>query len=49
MTDRERLGTMDDLEAGLSADDRVRIDAIKGEMLDAESGFELASLSEAQD
>jgi predicted XRE-type DNA-binding protein len=48
MTDREQLGSMDDLTAGLSADDRVRIDAIKAEMVDAERGHELASLRKAQ-
>lgn len=36
MTDRERLGTMTDLTVGLSAEDRLRIDAIKAEMIDAE-------------
>lgn len=45
MTDRERLGTMDDLTAELSAEDRVRIDASKVQMLDAaERGHELSSL-----
>lgn len=48
MTDREELGTMDDATAGLSAEDRVRIDAIKAEMVDAERGHELASLRKAQ-
>lgn len=48
MKDSEEFGTMREATAGLSAEDRGRIDAIKAEMVDAERGHELASLRKAQ-
>ena len=42
------LGTMDDLTRELTPEDRVRMDEIKQEMIDAERGYELAALRRAQ-
>ncbi|MEU6556643.1 hypothetical protein ABZ915_41340 [Streptomyces sp. NPDC046915] len=42
------LGTMADLTADITPDERERIDAIKAEMADAERGHELAALRKAR-
>lgn len=47
MSDGEQLGTMADLTVGLSAEDRLHIDAIKAEMIDAEGDDGPAAAPEA--
>ncbi|MEY9842337.1 helix-turn-helix domain-containing protein [Streptacidiphilus sp. EB103A] len=43
-----KLGDMADLTADLTPDKRERIETIKSQMVDAERGFELATLRKAQ-
>ncbi|MBP0457575.1 helix-turn-helix transcriptional regulator [Streptomyces bomunensis] len=43
-----KLGTMADLTGDITPEKRERIEAIKGEMVDAERGHELAALRKAQ-
>lgn len=43
-----KFGTMADVTAGMSVEDRTRIEAIKREMIDAERGHELSDLRRAQ-
>jgi hypothetical protein len=43
-----KLGTMADLAADITPEKRERSEAIKAETVDAERGYELATLREAQ-